>query len=487
MLPFRVLDLPGATRAVAAATLRATLLSVTLLASVMMAGMVSGASRSLADDAPAASESPPDEVGPEVAGFKTLYRFQAGVRGRFPRGGVVHDAAGNIYGTTLYEGACSTCGIIYMLRKPTTANGAWTQHVVHQFSFPQGTNLQDGRAPTAPLTFYAGKIYGTTSAGADPSCGCGEVFRITPNAGATAWTYTVLYRFRRNLPSSPVNGSTPIGGVIVDSSGIYGTTSSGGSANRIGAGVIYKLPLNGGAITILHRFPTNLGPNLPPGDNGGPQGELVFGKDGAIYGSQYGGGKYNQGKIFRITKAGALRVLYDFKGVNQPGNSTDGAQPEGRIAVGPDGTLYGTTTFGGTPSGYGTAWSLKPPANPASGVWAYKQLRRFGMTGDANLPHSGFVRAANGMLYGTGAGGGHFQEGAIYSLKPPATANGAWTYKTLYSFNGPVTPSNGNGHIPYGVIVLKANTLWGQNLSGGKVTIGQPCGSGCGTVWQFGL
>ena len=206
-------------------------------------------------------------------------------------------------------------------------------------------------------------------------------------------------------------GTTPIGGLLIDTDGtMYGTTSSGGTGavgvhNSNGAGVIYKISTSGGGFTKLHDFDGDL--------NGGPQGEMIFGADGAIYGTTYGGGQYNEGVIFRMTKAGGYQVIYNFMGVNQPGGSTDGAQPEGRLALGPDGTIYGTTSFGGTPSGYGTAWSIKL----VNGTWVYKQLYRFGSPG--NLPHSGLIMGSDGTLYGTGAGGGAYQSGVIYRLLPP--------------------------------------------------------------------
>ena len=379
----------------------------------------------------------------------TLFRFPGGANGYSPRSGMVMDSAGILYGTTQYDGLCSTCGLIFKLTPPAKGKTAWTFAAMHKFKL-----YSDGIHPTGPLTLFKNVIYGTTSAGGDPSCGCGTVFKITRDG-----TYTRLHTF-----TPMAKGSTPIAGLLIDTDGtMYGTTDAGGAH---GSGVIYKLT-QGGGYTILHQF---------AGDyNGGPQGEMIFGKDGAIYGTQYGGGAYNQGVIFRMTKGGSYKVLYNFKGVNQPGNSHDGANPEGRLALGPDGTIYGTTSFGGSPSGYGTAWSLKWNGSTAT----YKQLYIFGSPG--NLPHSGFIRTGDGKLYGTGAGGGAYQEGVIYRLVPPVAPSTKWTYERLHSFIG----RNANGNIPYGDLLYAKQIFYGGNLAGGHITNGGECVSGCGTVFQF--
>jgi uncharacterized repeat protein (TIGR03803 family) len=404
-----------------------------------------------------AIEGPPPAAVPK--GFATLYRFTGGKNGRWPRGAVAFDGTGNLYGTTFYGGQrCSNCGIIYQL-KPASGVSLWTFKKLYQF----GKTLQDGIGPTAPLLFHDGAFYGTTAAGADPTCGCGEVFKFTPPDGAhPLGTYQILHHF-----SPSKIGSTPIGGLLIDGDTIYGTTSAGG---KHGAGTVFKIGTSGGGFSVLHDF--------VGGFNGGPQGELIFGNDGAIYGTTYGGGKYNQGTIFRITKGGSFTVLYNFLGVDQPGGSHDGAQPEGRLALAPDGTIYGTTTFGGSVSGYGTAWSFKPSGKTRSATGVYKQLQIFGSAG--NLPHSGFVRAKDGSLYGTGAGGGKFQEGVIYKLTPPKSGN-KWNYTLLHSFKG----RDKDGDTPYGDLVLRAGVLYGTTLTGGKFS--GTCGDGCGTVFRFKL
>lgn len=399
---------------------------------------------------PAAGNPPAAEAAKAATGFSTLYRFRGGALGSWPRGGVALDADGNIYGTTLYNGACSTCGVIYQLAKPAPGQTAWTYKVLH--AFQPGP---DGIAPTAPLTIKGSTIYGTASAGANPLCGCGAVFSLTKSG--TGWSYKILHRFNRT------QGTTPIGGVLVAADGtLYGTASGGGAQQ---GGVLYKIT-PGGTFSVLHNFAKATG--------SGPQGELIFGKDGAIYGTTFGGGKYNQGVVFRITPAGAYSVLYHFKGIYQFPPSNDGAQPEGRLALGKDGTIYGTTTFGGSPSGYGTAWSLTPGAG---GTWAYAQLYIFGSP--SNLPHSGLVIDAAGNLYGTAAGGGASGSGTLYRLSPPKTGK-TWVLTVLRSFKGRDT----NGDTPYADIALKGGALYGTNLTGGNVNL---CGNGCGTVFRYGL
>jgi len=401
----------------------------------------------------------PANAAPFALPFATLYSFNGRSGVHWPRGGVAMDSAGNIYGTTLYGGSCETCGVIYRLKPPGSKKATWSYTLLHS-----GKLDQQGIAPTAPLTIVGDVIYGTMSAGGDPLCGCGVVFKISTNGTG----YQELHRFTRKLPAQPLNGSTPIGGVLIDGNTLYGTTNSGG---KYGAGVLYKLSTSGSGFEVLHHF---------TGDpNGGPQGELLLGKDGFIYGTQYGGGQYNQGTVFRISKTGGnFLVLHDFLGVNQPGNSTDGANPEGRLAQGSDGTIYGTTTFGGNPLGYGTAWSLQL----VSGQWVYTQLRIFVSADplDANLPHSGLVIDTNGTLYGTGAGGGQNQSGAVYKLTPPATAGGAWGYQTLYSF----ASLTSNGDVPYADLLLHNHLLYGTDLTGGDISFSGTCINGCGTVFE---
>jgi uncharacterized repeat protein (TIGR03803 family) len=101
--------------------------------------------------------------------------------GELPSGGLVQDAAGNLYGTTVrggsHVGTCGYdgCGVVFKL------DTSGKETVLHSF-----TGGADGLAPDGGLVMDAlGNIYGTAGYGGDLNCeptygGCGVVFKITP-------------------------------------------------------------------------------------------------------------------------------------------------------------------------------------------------------------------------------------------------------------------------------------------------------------------
>jgi len=405
--------------------------------------------------------------------FTKLYAFRGLSNGRFARGGLASDGDGNIYGTLYYDGACDPCGLVYMLRKPTGTQTKWTFSILFKFSNIAG----NGFAPTGKLLFREGAIYGTTTVGANASCGCGSVFKLRPlNAGKTQWAFTYIYRFQ-----SPQDGSQPIGGVIFGKDGaIYGTTSGGG---RNSTGTVFRLTGSGHSDwkkTTLHHFAS---------DGGGPRSELIFGSDGALYGTTYGGGKYHNGVVFRMAQGSTwtYKVLYDFKGIYQGFGSTDGANPEGRVTFGKDGMLYGTTAFGGGVKDSGTIFRLKKP-KAGQTQWAYKVIHRFqGGATDGTYAHSGLTLSGTGALYGTTAGGGTMGGGTVYKLTPKA--NGTYGFSVIHSFK----PMDKNGDDPNAGLIIRGKNLYGPTLTGGLVNPGAlkdgradpGCQRGCGIVYQL--
>jgi hypothetical protein len=101
------------------------------------------------------------------------------------------------------------------------------------------------------------------------------VFKLTPPTSGSTWTETVLYNF-----SNGSTGCYPYAGVILDSTGaLYGTTSSGPFA----MGTIFKLmpPAAGKTLwteTVLYGFKNGA-------DGNAPESDLIFDKNGALYGT----------------------------------------------------------------------------------------------------------------------------------------------------------------------------------------------------------
>jgi uncharacterized repeat protein (TIGR03803 family) len=118
------------------------------------------------------------KIDPTTGKQTVLHRFDGGIGGGRPTGGLVRDPQGNLYGTTRVGGSgpyqtCGDiplCGVVYKI----DPNGKET--VLHSF-----TNGPDGGFPNADLLRdAAGNLYGTTTSGGDPTCNCGVVFKITP-------------------------------------------------------------------------------------------------------------------------------------------------------------------------------------------------------------------------------------------------------------------------------------------------------------------
>jgi uncharacterized repeat protein (TIGR03803 family) len=192
-----------------------------------------------------------------------------------------------------------------------------------------------------------GNFYGTTGHGGANDAG--TVFKTTPSG-----TLTTLYNF---CPQSGcADGKAPAGLVLAANGDLYGTTSSGGSANTdcagLGCGTIFEITPSG-TLTTIYTFcaqPVGVGGYCTDGAD--PQAALVQGTDGNFYGTTEGGGAYNNGTVFKITSSGTLTTLYDFCGASD--SCTDGENPAAALVQGADGNFYGTaglTIFKITPGG----------------------------------------------------------------------------------------------------------------------------------------
>jgi uncharacterized repeat protein (TIGR03803 family) len=171
---------------------------------------------------------------------------------------------------------------------------------------------------------------------------------------ANAQTESILWQFGASF-----DGTVPLGGLVQGNDGnFYGTTRNGGTNNN-NNGTVFRISPSG-SYASLHSF-GSLGGS--PGDGWNPWVGLVQGSDGNFYGTTRLGGNTNlnigqgYGTVFRISPGGTCTTLYSF------GNSpADGTKPEGGLVQGSDGNLYGTCNQGGT-YGDGTVFRISPSGN----------------------------------------------------------------------------------------------------------------------------
>jgi uncharacterized repeat protein (TIGR03803 family) len=251
-----------------------------------------------------------------------LYAFAGGTDGAHPYGGVILDAAGNIYGTTTRGGAFGH-GAVFKL----AAGG--TETVVYSFS-----GLPDGAYSYARLAFdAAGNIYGTTMEGG--TFNQGTVFELNPSG-----TEIVLHSF-----AGGTDGAYPNAGVILDASdNIYGTTDQGGDSSS--DGTVFKLSV-GGTYSVLYTFKGGK-------DGSGPAAGLVLDPAGNLYGTTTEGGDSDyDGMVFKISPGGKETQLYVFTG------RLGGSYGYTGVVRDTAGNLYGTSTSAGQ-YGNGLAFKLTP-------------------------------------------------------------------------------------------------------------------------------
>src|ERR1022692_672141 len=344
-----------------------------------------------------------------------LYSFTGGADGGYPNAGVIRDSAGNLYGTTTAGGA-SNWGVVYKL------DPAGNYTVLYSF-----TGGENGGGPYAGvIRDPAGNLYGTTSDGGAASVGV--VYKL--NAASQE---TVLHTF-----TGGADGSFPNAGVIRDSSGnLYGTTSSGGTAN---AGVVYTLDA-AGRETVLYSFTGGA-------DGSFPYAGVIRDSAGNLYGTTLVGGPAELGEVFELDAAGNETVLFSFPG------PTDGEWPTAGVIRDPAGNLYGTTEYGGRANA-GVVYKVNTAGRE-------KVLYSFTGGADGSFPYAGVIRDSAGNLYGTTTAGGASNSGVVYKV------NTAGQETVLYSFTGAA-----DGGLPFaGVIRDSAGNLYGTTTAGGASNSG---------------
>jgi uncharacterized repeat protein (TIGR03803 family) len=317
--------------------------------------------------------------------------------------------------------------------------------------------------------------------------------------------YAAIYSF-----TGAPDGAKPYASLVAFHGALYGTTSSGGTGCQDrGCGTVFEIAADG-TERVLHRF------HQDP-DGAEPMAALIA-VDQTLYGTTQGGGSHCEpgkprsqcGTVFAISASGKETVLYRFHA------EPDGSNPASPLTFA-DGTLYGTTYYGGTgcttSHGCGTVFELDTSGKE-------RVLYRFSGAPDGQNP-SGNLVFLNGKLYGTTFTGGTIGAGTVFELSLSGTErvlyspqgfndasqpDGLTAYKgVLYgaAYNGGRKGGDGavfavttagaehivysfgggsRGSTPYGPPVVVKGTLYGETLDGGDF---YGCSGGCGIVYEI--
>jgi uncharacterized repeat protein (TIGR03803 family) len=245
------------------------------------------------------------------------------------------------------------------------------------------------------------------------------------------------------------------------------------------------------AETTLYEFVAYPPGGSPQQTGFQPDGALLRDPAGALYGANLLGGLYNDGTVFRLSPPApghsdwTLSVLHTFTGW------TDGNWPSAGLVLDAEGSLYGTTQFGGVNSN-GVVFKLSPPAAEGD-EWHETVLHDFTYDfaygdHDGAGPAAGLVMDQTGALYGTTMGGGTPDRsangfGTVFKLSPPAAGAGQWQETVLYRFAG-----GSDGRNPFSALQIdSAGRLYGSTLYGGKGSCAdwEEFVVGCGTVFEL--
>jgi uncharacterized repeat protein (TIGR03803 family) len=331
-------------------------------------------------------------------GYDKLLDFDGTLYGSYPQGSLI--ISGNqLYGMT-FDGGSIGQGCVFKIN----VNG--TGYIsLHDF----GT-IVDGACPCGSLVLSGDTLFGMTMWGGDH--GLGTVFRV--NTDGTS--YQKIFDFTGNL-----DGSNPMGSLIVSGNSIYGMTNTGG-LNDLGC--VFSLNTDGGNYNKLLDF--------DGATNGSqPWGSLTL-FNNVLYGMTRNGGVNDKGCLFSVNPDGSgYNRLLSFDG------SGNGSYPKGSlIAIGD--ALFGMTGSGGL-NNDGCIFKYIPQDFEYSDILDFNGTE-YGSGPSAELMLSGHI------LYGTSTTGGSNNLGVIFRyILAPTIQAGNISFPFIGINVANISWTNGNG------------------------------------------
>jgi uncharacterized repeat protein (TIGR03803 family) len=329
--------------------------------------------------------------------------------GDFPIAGLIADANGNLFGTTIIGGSGAgehNRGTVFEIAKTATGYAIAPTTL---FSFCSVTNCADGANPVAGLIADAdGNLFGTTYGGG--ANGVGTVFEIVKTTSGYASTPTTLVSF------NGYDGANPRAGLIADAKGnLFGTTFGGGAHN---GGTVFEIARTATGYAITPTTLVSFCSLTNCADGANPVAGLIADAKGNLFGTTFGGGENGLGTVFEIARTATgyaitPTTLFSFCSL---ANCADGLYPVAGLIADAKGNLFGTT-FGGGANGLGTVFEIaKTTTGYAITPTTLVSFCSLTNCADGANPAAGLIVDADGDLFGTTRSGGANGAGTVFEV-----------------------------------------------------------------------
>ena len=230
------------------------------------------------------------------------------------------------------------------------------------------------------------------------------------------------------------DGYKPQGRLVLGQDGyLYGVTARGGEHD---SGVIYRLDTDGNNFSVLHDFEA--------GSSFGWFRQLIQDSAGTLYGTNYS----SPNIVFRIEANGSnYSVIHTFDDASE-GRPTS-------VMLASDGLLYGTS-----------AGTLDSVFRLATNGADFETIHTFTDEDEGQEPGAALIEGTDGVLYGTATTGGQFSGGTAFKLSKEGSS-----FEVIHQFQ------TSDGTLPaFALTQVAGGLLYGIGWSGG---------AGGGTIFRM--